>query len=305
MLTLRINLADLRSQWECTDGRWHTVSGTIRPFTRPCLITSVHQSAPGSLNLRITSADGDSLTLHTRPGTVMVKAGTYATAPLFLVLVGSTLHASWRFAEIAQHADPWRLNDRHIARLLTRQHRYTADTPSEQVHRLTAGSTAIVTSGGITIEYPVPRPRITQRRTLRPGVDPVAAFDRVMKTAMGSYVPDHSGMVGVELSGGADSANVALSARGLLADTPLYSVDLTLPAQAEQRQSFRRLAFTYHMNLTDTAIPAAAHLPFNPHGRRFAGPHDPASSYYSEAFDAIARTARARRESHAHRIRRG
>jgi asparagine synthase (glutamine-hydrolysing) len=47
------------------------------------------------------------------------------------------------------------------------------------------------------------------------------------------------------------------------------------------------------MQLTDTVISAQDHLPFNPCGRRFAGPHDPASSYYSEAFDAVAHTAAA------------
>lgn len=294
MLTLHINLVDVRPQWQCTDGRWHSAAGVIQPFTHPCLTTTVHQPAPGSLHLRITSADGDSLTLHTHPGRVIVTAGIYATAPLFLALVGETLHASWRMADVAQHAEAWRLNDRHITRLLTRQHRYTADTPSQHVHRLTAGATALVTPSRITTQYPDPRPRISQRRTLRPGIDPVAAFDSVIKTAMASYVPDHSGTVGVELSGGADSANVALAARGLLADTPLYSVGLTLPAPADRRQTFRRLAFAFHFGLTDTAIPAQAHLPFNPFGRRFAGPHDPASSYYCEAFDAVARTAAAR-----------
>jgi asparagine synthase (glutamine-hydrolysing) len=171
------------------------------------------------------------------------------------------------------------------------QHRH----PSQHVHRLTASTTATAThGGGIKIEHPEARPRVSQRRYLRPGVDPIAAFDRIIKTAMASYVPDNSGTVGVELSGGVDSANVALSARGLLADTPLYSIGLTLPAPAEDRLTFRRLAFAVHLNLTDTAIPAQAHLPFNPSGRRFARPHDPASSYYCEAFDVAAQSAAAR-----------
>lgn len=294
MLTLRINLADPCPEWQYTDGRWHCTAGAIRPFTHPCLNTSVHQPAPGTLHIQITSADGDSTILQAQPGKAMLKAGIYATAPLFLALIGDVMHASWRMADVAQHAEPWQLSDRHITRLLTRQHRYTTDTPSAQVHRLTAGSTATIRPGHLAIEYPDAVPRISQRRTLRPGLDLVEAFDLIMKKKMASYVPDHSGTVGVELSGGADSANVALSARGLLADTPLYSVGLALPAPAEMRQSFRRLAFTVHLNLTDTAIPAISHLPFNPRGRRFAGPHDPASSYYCEAFDAVAHTAATR-----------
>jgi asparagine synthase (glutamine-hydrolysing) len=130
MLTLRIDLSAPRPYWACTDGRWHGSAGTIQPFTHPCLTRTVHQPRPDSLYVRITSADGDSLTLHARPGTVTLKAGIYATAPLYLALIGSTLHASWDMAEVTQLTEPWQLNDRHIARLLTREHRYSTDTPA-------------------------------------------------------------------------------------------------------------------------------------------------------------------------------
>lgn len=48
----------------------------------------------------------------------------------------------------------------------------------------------------------------------------------------------------------------------------------------------RRVAIIDALVLADTAIPAAAHPPFGP-GRRH-GQHDPASSYYCEASDALA-----------------
>jgi asparagine synthase (glutamine-hydrolysing) len=210
---------------------------------------------------------------------------------VFIALVGTSLVGSWHMADVARLLPPWQLVDRHMARLLTRQQRYTTDTPVEGVVRLTAGATAIAEMSGIALNYPEAVPHIAQRRELRPGLDPVSILDRIMKITMAPYTIDHAGTLGVELSGGADSANVALTARALIGRAPLYSFGLTLPAPAGQRQAFRRRWLTQHMNLTDVPTSAENYLPFTPSGRRFSGPHDPASSYYCEAFDALSRSA--------------
>ncbi len=291
MLTFSIDLASQQTHWTFTDGRWHGSAGTIQPFANPCVTTSVDQPSPGTLDLFLSSADGDSFRLEAKPGTVRFTAGTYATAPVFLGLVGTTVVGSWRIADVARLCPPWTLLDRHIARLLTRRQRYTADTPIEGVIRLTAGATATIDQNGIRLSYPEPIPRIAQRRELRAGVDPVSVLDRILKAAMASYTIDHAARLGVELSGGADSANVTLTARALIGGAPLYSFGLALPPPHGEQQALRRDAYRLRMGLTDFPLLAETHLPFNPRGRRFTGPHDPASSYYCEAFDALSQTA--------------
>jgi asparagine synthase (glutamine-hydrolysing) len=291
MLAFCVDLRSRQHRWTFTDGRFHGDAGTIQPFANPCITVTADQLCPHTFDIHLTSADGDSLRLETRPGRVRVTAGTYATAPVFVALVGTKVIGSWRIADVARLLPPWQLVDRHIARLLTRQQRYSADTPIEGLSRLTAGTTATADLNGLSITYPEPVPRIAKRRELRAGVDPVSVLDRIMKTTMAPYTIDHAGTLGVELSGGADSANVALTARTLIGPAPLYSFGLAMPRPDGELQAFRRALFKRRMDLTDYAIPAEAHLPFNPHGRRFAGPHDPASSYYCEAFDALSRTA--------------
>ncbi|SBT91794.1 asparagine synthase (glutamine-hydrolysing) [Streptomyces sp. DI166] len=104
-----------------------------------------------------------------------------------------------------------------------------------------------------------------------------------------------TGCVGVELSGGADSGNVALAIKA--ARFPeVYSFGLLVGGSTGRQQRERRRVFVEHCGFRDTATPAMQHPPFCAGGvRDLCKPHDPAGAFYQEAFDVVREQAAARR----------
>ncbi|WP_240659816.1 asparagine synthase [Streptomyces sp. WAC 01529] len=236
----------------------------------------------------------DYVSLHMRPGEVQLSAGLYGTAPVYLVAVEDVLYGSWDLVDLRPYLRTDRLIPRVVARTLTRQHRYTADTLFEGVYRLTERATAVFDAAGLSLHYPEPAEHVLRPRTLRSGVDPVDMFDRLLTQVVGG-APVPTGRVGVELSGGADSANVALSvhAHGF---TRVHSFGLLVGGRVGAAQRDRRLALVERCGFRDTAIPALRHPPFVPGGvRALCQPHDPAGAFYQEAFDVLREQAAARR----------
>ncbi|MEU6825568.1 asparagine synthase [Streptomyces atriruber] len=231
--------------------------------------------------------DADITTVILRPGEVNVSAGVFGTAPLYLAPVGGELHGSWDLPELSPYLRADRLCPRVIARTLTRQHRYTADTLFEGVHRLTERATARFTQSGLVLTYPEPAEHVLEPRVLRPGVDPLAAFDALLFDVVNGAAASATGRVAVEVSGGADSANVALTLA--TADYgQVCSFGLLMGGALGTQQSERRRVLTDHLGFRDTAIPAMQHPPFVAGGVRALGlRHDPAGAFYQEAFDAL------------------
>jgi hypothetical protein len=91
------------------------------------------------------------------------------------------------------------LLDRALARALTRQHRYSADTLRGGIYRLTERATATFTSSGLRINYPPSALHVAQPRVPRPGVDLVAAFDDLVTSTVARLaVSSPAGQVGVD-----------------------------------------------------------------------------------------------------------
>ncbi|MFI2203945.1 asparagine synthase [Streptomyces sp. NPDC020192] len=173
-----------------------------------------------------------------------------------------------------------------MARALTRQHRYSADTLFDGVYRLTERATAVFTTAGLTILYPEPAQHVLEPRRLRPGVDPVDAFDALLTEVAAGWLSTAS-CVGVEVSGGADSGNVTLSAAAAGFGS-VRTFGLLMGGRIGRLQQDRRRMLVDHLGLRDTAIPAMQHPPFVPGGVRGRGlPHDPAGAFYQEAFDVL------------------
>jgi hypothetical protein len=74
----------------------------------------------------------------------------------------------------------------------------------------------------------------------------------------------------VELSGGLDSANVAVSAAALSSGQVL-SAGLIVAGRAGFEQEIRRWIIVDHLGLRDVTVPANDHLPFSPGGPRTVG----------------------------------
>ncbi|MEV3856100.1 asparagine synthase C-terminal domain-containing protein [Streptomyces sp. NPDC050095] len=295
---MRLCLRDLRNpDWALAGGLWTTGSSWVKPANLPVLVAAFNDAAPSQATVTVREDKRerpDYVSLTMRPGEVQVSAGEFGTAPVYLVAEGDTLYGSWDLADLRPYLRTNRLVPRVVARTLTRQHRYTADTLFEGVYRLTERATAIFTAGGLTVHYPEPAEHVLVPRSLRSDIDPVDAFDRLL-TQVVRETPVAAASVGVELSGGADSGNVALSvsAAGL---PRVHSFGLLMGGDLGRQQRDRRKALVDHCGFRDTAIPALPHPPFVPGGVRAAGrPHDPAGAFYQEAFDVLREQAAGRR----------
>ncbi|GHD44897.1 hypothetical protein [Streptomyces galbus] len=97
---------------------------------------------------------------------------------------------------------------RVVARTVTGQHHYTSEMLSQGVHRLIERAAATFTPSELSIHYPDLAEHVLELRSLRSGVDPLAATDELLTDVI-RQVATATGCVGVELSGGADFGNVA------------------------------------------------------------------------------------------------
>ncbi|NEB36762.1 asparagine synthase [Streptomyces sp. SID14515] len=294
---MRLRLADLRElRWRPEGGRWVNGESWIEPANVSTLVMEVRDETP---RVRVTvkeckRGDADFVEVVMAAGEVRLTAGVFGTAPLFLVEKAGELHASWDVAELGPHLAADRLVPRVVARTLARQHRYTSETLFEGVYRLTERASATFNVSGLGIHYPEPAEHVLEPRTLRPGVDPLAVLNELLTDVI-REAPNTAGCVGVELSGGADSGNVALAVKA--ARLPqVHSFGLLVGGSIGRQQQVRRQAYADHCGFRDTAIPATQHPPFCPGGVRALGrPHDPAGAFYQEAFDVVREQAAARR----------
>ena len=317
MLSLRLHLWDLCSpHWIWSGDRWTNGNSWLRPVPTPALDaqliydhnsrvglvvwerTSVrcatrpvdHEPAMvadvGAVVARAHASTGEYLTVLLEPGGVRLAAGPFGTAPLYLVRRGDVLHGSWHLPDLRTFIHPDELLDRAVARRLTRQARYSADTIFPSVQRLTERATATFTHSDLVLTYPPAAEHVLQPRQLRPGVNVVGAFDELL-TQIIAGTPAARGPVGIELSGGADSANVALTLAARH-NGAVTSFGLVLDGPIGDAQQRRRQDMISRFGLRDTTVRASDHPPFAPSGvRGLMVPHDPTSAYYREAFDAL------------------
>ncbi|MFJ5302122.1 asparagine synthase [Streptomyces sp. NPDC088350] len=298
MLSMRLRLADLQEpNWRSQGGRWVTGESWIEPANVSTLVTEFDDDRAPRVRVRVREDkryEADFVTLTMKPGEARLSAGVFGTAPLYLTEKGGELHASWDLTVLRPQVRTDRLVPRVVARTLTRQHRYTSETLFEGVHRLTERASAVFTSAGLGIRYPEPAEHVLEPRMLKSGVDPLGALDELL-TYVIREAPTATGCVGVELSGGADSGNVALAVMAV-GFPEAHSFGLLVGGSTGRRQRERRRAFVEHCGFHDTAISAMRHPPFCPGGVRALGkPHDPAGAFYQEAFDAVREQAAARR----------
>ncbi|WP_179023595.1 asparagine synthase [Streptomyces sp. IMTB 2501] len=298
MLSMRLRLCDLHHpEWKAQGRRWVNGESWIEPANVSTLVMEINDDQAPRVRVRVRECkrdDADFILVVMEPGEARLSAGVFGTAPLFLVGNAGELHASWDLTTLQPHLRADRLVPRVVARTLTRQHRYTSETLFEGVHRLTERASATFTAAGLGIRYPEPAEHVLEPRTLRPGIDPLTALDDLL-TGVIRDAPTVTGCVGVELSGGADSGNVALAIK--TARFPeVHSFGLLVGGSTGMRQRERRLALVEHCSFRDTPIPAMQHPPFCPGGvRALRKPHDPAGAFYQEAFDVVREHAAARR----------
>ncbi|MFE9096193.1 asparagine synthase-related protein [Streptomyces sp. NPDC007264] len=298
MLSMRLLLDDLQEpKWRLAGRRWTNGKSWIEPANVSALVVEVNDDQAPCVRIRVKECrrdDADFVELTMEPEQARLAAGAFGTTPLYLTEGAGELHASWDLTLLRPHLRADRLAPRVVARTLTRQHRYTSETLFEGVYRLTERASAMFTTAGLSIHYPEPAEHVLEPRTLRPGVDPLAALDELLTDAI-RQAPTATGCVGVELSGGADSGNVALAVKAACFPE-MHSFGLLVGGSVGRQQSERRRALVEHCGFLDTAVSAVQHPPFCPGGvRALRKPHDPAGAFYQEAFDVLREQAAARR----------
>lgn len=298
MLSMRLRLDDLHEpKWRPEGGRWINGESWIEPANLSTLVMEVNDDQAPRVRVQVKECkrdEADFVELTMEPGRARLTAGAFGTAPLYLAESAGALHASWDLTLLRPHLRTDCLVPRVVARTLTRQHRYTSETLFEGVYRLTERASATFTTSGLGIHYPEPAEHVLEPRTLRPGVDPLAALDELLTDVI-RQAPTATGCVGVELSGGADSGNVALAVKAARFHE-MHSFGLLVGGSTGRQQSERRGALVEHCGFRDTATPAMQYPPFCPGGvRALRKPHDPAGAFYQEAFDVVREQAAARR----------
>ncbi|MEU0085099.1 asparagine synthase [Streptomyces sp. NPDC006274] len=296
MLSMRLRLDDLHEpKWRPAGGRWISGESGIEPANVSTLVIEVNDNQAPRIRVRVKECkrdEADFVELIMEPGQARLAAGAFGTAPLYLTEQDGELHASWDLSALRPQLRADRLVPRVVARTLTRQHRYTSQTLFEGVYRLTERASATFTPSGLTLHHPEPAEHVLEPRTLRPGVDPLATLDELLTDVI-RQVPTATGCVGVELSGGADSGNVALAVNAVRF-REVHSFGLLVGGSSGRQQRERRRAFVEYCGFRDTAIPAMRHPPFCPGGvRALCKPHDPAGAFYQEAFDVVREEAAA------------
>jgi asparagine synthase (glutamine-hydrolysing) len=298
MLSMRLRLDDLHEpKWRRAGGRWVSGGSWIEPANVSTLVMEVNDDEAPRVRVRVKECkrdEADFVELLMEPGQARLTAGVFGTAPVHLTEKAGELHASWDLTALRPGLRADRLVPRIVARTLTRQHRYTSETLFEGVQRLTERASATFTASGLSLHYPEPAEHVLEPRMLRPGVDALAVLDELLIDVI-REAPIATGRVGVELSGGADSGNVALALHA--ARFPeVHSFGLLVGGSTGWQQRERRRAFVEHCGFRDTAIPAMRHPPFCPGGvRALCKPHDPAGAFYQEAFDVVREQAATRR----------
>jgi asparagine synthase (glutamine-hydrolysing) len=283
MLKLRIHRRDLASTWRRTSAGWTAGESTIIPFRHPAL----EEVAEGCLKLTIREI-GEGLeqtTLVIDRGELSITAGSWGTAPLYLVERDDVLYGDWDVAEIYPFLGGNPLDEERVAHFLIAFSRdYSRRTLFSGVLQLTERATARWPAGGLRIEYPnaIPLPR---PRRLRPDADVAGAMQEIITESMRRWIDGATWTFGAELSSGLDSGTVAAVAASLL-DTPLRTYGLIMPGVEGEGQRARRDEMIAKFGYIDTAFAADENLPLTPRRRVV-----PWEEIYYEAIERLIRRA--------------
>lgn len=311
MLSLDVDPSRIPGPWRFAGGAWCSGASAVRPYAHralesfaidapgECLIVVRENPRPGRNGRRIKSGEGEAQLLERllewpfaiqivclpKSGrSVTVATGEISTAPLFLAPSAGRLVADWDAAALYRHIPFGELNFERTAYVLCHLSLpYSRRTVFASIQHLTERARAEwdPASGRLEIVYPEPAPE-PEPRALRPGADPVAAFETLFAAIVRRAVPDGGEPLAVELSGGLDSGVAAIVAAGALGPGRLLSFGLLLPGPQQRAQQARREAVAGALGIADRAV--AAEPPFS----RADVPAIPWGEYYREAFDDLA-----------------
>lgn len=325
MLDIQLDHSTSDLRWRKGDGRWVCGLSWVRPFVHPLLeqfgvtngrstllVTRERQvSAPTAPVLDDVEFVDEStyekylsemrswpleflvVEHHHACGAFNIRAGQWGSAPVYLVEVGQRLRGAWSLPELRPCLRADRLNALEVARGLTYRFRYSRETPFEGVFQLTERAEAEYTRvHGLRMRYPEPAKHALPRG-VREDVDLVDIFEQELERAVTAW-PFAARETAVELSGGMDSTNVAvtLAARG---HRDVLAYALIFDGDVGQQQLRRRREIIEHCDFQDVRVDALDHPPLRPFGARASGePLHPLAQPYHEGLEHILELVRGR-----------
>jgi hypothetical protein len=315
--------ANPNGDWRWNGGRWSDGASTIRPFEHPLLehtaVTDgvstfvvvrerARDIAPfGAAHVLTTVATPTYLRLLAEAkswpldyvlveclpnGAYSIRAGQWGIAPVYLAEASGRLCGSWSLADLRQQFSLDALDERSVSRLLMQRTRYARETLFRGVFQLTERAHATYDDTGLALHYPAPAEHASPR-PVRAGVDVVKVYRQCVADAVYAR-PFNSEETAVELSGGMDSAAVAMAlAEQHRCDVLAYA--LAIGGNAGPQQIRRRAEMLRYLGFPDLTLDALPVAPLNPAGQRARGLFvEPGAEPYHEAVGAMLNAARRR-----------
>lgn len=216
---------------------------------------------------------------------VEIKTSRWGSSTLYYKVDSEKLEISWNIDELlADRA--LNLSRREVALFLARQKRFDACTLVEDVGRIPPDTTVRFDSKrGAVFSYPAPWAGVRAHH-VAPSVDPSAVlFDAVAATL--GVRPLRTDQTALEISGGMDSAVVALAAREAIGPG-LRSYGVVFDGPMGEAQSARRAKVVSAAQALDFPVPCHMVLPYRDGGKR-SGPWAayPEEENYPDIFNAI------------------
>lgn len=302
MLSMRIDGTLTGTSWEWVGDRWRSGSSWISPYDHPALETwsaqdsqrvvfQVRERAPG----RAPHSPGSPQPVNTKayneaiaeardwarahhlieitPNGITVTTGTHCPAPVYLTVNHTTLHGHWDVTRLRDVMSHQHLDPIEITRLLALTGHYSTRTAWQGISLLTERSSAWFHDGELRVRMPESA-RHDEPRELAPNARVLDGYERLLDAVLADhyYVPERTA---IELSGGMDSSNVAMSLATRHGPI-LVSGALIQEGAAGEQQKRRREAMIRYAGFRDTVLRAAGYLPMDPqHAPRVPlGPHE-------------------------------
>jgi asparagine synthase (glutamine-hydrolysing) len=304
MLSMRIDATLTSTSWEWAGDRWRSGSSWISPYDHPALETwSVHDNqrvvfqvrerAPGQLPRSPSSSRAVSARVYNdavaeasswqrahhlieiTPNGTTVSTGALAPAPIYLAAQRGSLHGHWDVARLRDVIAGHHLDTVEIARRLALTGHYSTRTVWQGISLLTERSSVWFHDGELRVRMPDPASH-DEPRELAPDAEArvIDGYERLLDAVLADhhYVPERTA---IELSGGMDSSNVAMSLATRHGPI-LASGALIQEGAAGEQQTRRRDAMVRYAGFRDTALRAADYLPMDPQcaPRVRLGPHE-------------------------------
>lgn len=326
MLSLHLTRRSANGDWRMTHRGVAVGEGFVEPFLNPALESFAVRTAEvllvvvrercatiplgrqiGANHLELVSAEMlESLMAHAldwplqstvvrieRIGdhtSLRLYAGSWGTAPLFLVAAREEFWAHWDPSALIGKLSDCSLNwDRVAWFLATFDTPYSRRTIWRNMHMLTQSSTLTWISSGeskLKIDYP-PAAKSVQVRRLKSGADVGKAFVDILESSTRRWIRSDLKAVS-ELSGGLDSAIVSLIA-ARLSGPGWKTCGILIPAPSQSDQVERRAELIERFGFKDSTTSLLDTLPLQNAETRSAlvSCLMPWEEIYYEAVDAL------------------